>query len=155
MDEKHALLRNELRYGQRLCERTARYYRRLQAFGTFATVLGGGATLSALASAVPPGVSITGACVMSVFGAALIAIRPADKAATAEADMKRYARLLHESNGLDAVALRTAMDKLGEGDCPEVESLRPVAYNDIVREVGREDQVIPLKPHQRLLACIA
>lgn len=155
MTDDRAILLNEVRYSERLCQRTARYYRRLQSMGTFATVVGGSATLSALTSSVPPWVSLAGAAAFAVFGAALVTIRPADKAAANEADMKRYTRLRAESTGMTVEALRAALDKAREGDAIEVETLRAVAFNDVMHEIGREDKLIPLSGRQRALALIA
>lgn len=155
MDEHHAILVNEARYAERLCQRTARLYRRLQAFGVFATVIGGSAVLTALSQQVPAWVSLVGVTVMTAFAAALLAIRPADKAATNEADAKRYARLRTEAHRMDTAALREALNRCRESDTPEIESLRDVAFNDVVREVGRQDQAVPLRLRQRALAALA
>ncbi len=155
MNEAHAILLNEVRYAERLCQRTARFYRHIQAVGTFATVAGGSAALSALAQGVPPWVSLAGAAAFTVFGAAMVAVRPADKAAANEADMRRYTKLRTEGRTMDADTLRQALDKAREGDAAEVESLRDVAYNDLLRETGWEHQQIPLSLRQRALALIA
>lgn len=153
--EQHAILLNEVRYAERLCQRTARLYRHMQTFGTFATVLGGSAVLTALSAAFPAWVSVAGAVAFSVFGAAMIATRPADKAAANEADMRRYAKLRTEGLLMDEAALRAALRKLQETDTPEMESLREVAYNDVMREIGQDAHVVPLRLGQRWIALLA
>jgi hypothetical protein len=154
MSDKEVLL-NEVRYAERLCERTARLYRNLQAFGTFATVIGGSAAMTVLATAIPKEISLFGSAVFVLFGAAMLAVGPANKAATNEADRKRYARLKADAVAMDADALRLALAKAREGDVQEVESLRAIAYNDMVCEVGQPQEVIPITAWQKALAVLA
>jgi hypothetical protein len=155
MDEVHAALINEIRYSERLCQRTARMYRRVQTIGTFGAVLGGSATVAALAQSTPAWLVIGGAVVFAVFGAALLAIRPADKAAQNEADQRRYAKLRAEGVAMTADALRSALAKARESDAAEVEPLRDVAWNDVVREIGWTDKAVPLSISQRVIAALA
>lgn len=156
MDEDREVAFSEIRYAERLCLRTARLYRRLQAIGTFLTVVSGSAVLTAFAQGVPMFVRVAGAVGFAVFGAALIAVRPADKAASNEADAKRYAQLRTAADGLEsAAAVRAALDKARESDAAEVEGLRDVALNDVLQEIGRPDEVKSLSPKQRLLAALA
>jgi hypothetical protein len=149
------ILLNEIRYAERLCQRTARLYRKLQAAGTFLAVVGGSAMASALTPSLPTWLGVAGAAVFAVFGAAMIAVRPADKAATNEADAKRYTKLRTDAVAMDEDAIRVALNKTREGDVAEVEPLREVAFNDVVREAGREDQVVPLRLLQRVLSAVA
>jgi len=153
-DDKQAVL-NEARYAERLCLRTARLYRRLQTFGIFLSIVAGSATLSSLSSHVPASVPVLGAVLFVVFGAAMLAIRPADKATANEADAKRYAKVRTEGTSLDGPALRAALERARESDVPEVEALRDVAFNDVVREIGCADAVVPLGLTQRALSAIA
>jgi len=152
--DKDVLL-NEIRYAERLCQRTARLYRRLQSIGTFGTVLGGSAALTALSSSLPSWVSVSGAAVFTVFGAAMLAIRPADKAAANETDMRRYATLRTEALAMDALALEVALNKARQGDAPEIEALREVAYNDLMREIGQDGYAGKLSLQQRVIASLA
>lgn len=146
---------NEARYAERLCLRTARLYRHLQAFGTFGTVFAGSAAMGAALGSVPQALAPWGAMAFAAFGAALLAIRPADKAAANEADARRYAKVRTEAATLDAAAARQLLDKARETDAAEVESLRDVAYNDVLAEIGRPDLAIPLGVGKRMLAAIA
>lgn len=41
------------------------------------------------------------------------------------------------------------------GDAQEIESLRDVAYNDTVIEIGRPEFAIPLSPKQQILKFLA
>lgn len=154
-DEATAILLSEARYAERLCQRTARLYRRLGTAGVFLAIVGGSATLSALADGVPGWISAAGAAALAVFGALLVAVRPAEKAAANEADARRYAQLRTAAAGMDAPTLRTALAKARESDTQEVEPLRAVAFNDVALEIGRADQLIALTLPQRLLAALA
>lgn len=145
----------EARYAIRLCQRTARLYRRIQSAGTFVSILGGSATLAGVAAQLHPAVAGAGVVSMAIAGAALIAIRPADKAANNEADVRRYQALMAKSATLDDGALQQALDEARQGDAQEVEPLRNVAYNDMVLEINRPDQLIPLTAGERLLKSLA
>ena len=155
MNEDIAVLLNEVRYAERLCQRTARLYRRVQAIGVFFTVVGGSAALTALSAKFPPEVSVAGALAFAIFGAALLTIRPADKASANEADAKRYAKLRADANGMTEAALRSALDKARESDTAEVEPLRDVAFNDVVNEIGQASQSVRLTMTQRILSSLA
>lgn len=152
---QHAIVINEIRYAERLCQRTARMYRRAQTLGTFGTVLAGGSAMAASAAQLPAWVGPLGAVLFAAFGAALLAIRPADKAAANEVDARRYAKLRTEVLGCDATTAAALLAKARESDAAEVEPLRDVAYNDTVIEAGRPDLVIPLRINQRMLAALA
>jgi hypothetical protein len=153
--QARAVILNELRYAERLCQRTARLYRHVQTAGTALTVLGGSAAMSALVKSAPDWLAVIGGIVFTVAGALMIAVRPADKAAAAEVDGKRYTTLCGKAHGLDDAALQVALDDLRSGDVPEFENLRDVVYNDIVREIGRPEQAVALSPLQRLVSLLA
>lgn len=145
----------QIRYAIRLTQRTARLYRRVQTAGIFLSIVGGSATLSLLAGQIPDWIGIGGAALLAVAGAALIAIRPADKAAQNEADTRRYVALMTKAHTMTDEALAAAIDEAHQADCPEIESLRDLAYNDVVTEYGRSDAAVRLSGAQRLLAAIA
>lgn len=155
MSKPAEILLNEVRYAERLCLRTARLYRKAQSFGTWAAIVSGTAALSAVTGSAPKWLSVGGGIAFAMFGAALIAMRPAEKAAANDQDAKRYAQLRTAAHGMDETTLQAALDKARETDSPEVEPLRDVAFNDVLVEVGRTDLVVPLSPKQRLLATLA
>jgi hypothetical protein len=149
------ILLGEIRYAERLCQRTARLYRHVNATSVFLSILGGSGVMTSVAGAAPAWLAIAGGACLAVFGAFNLAMRPADKAAVAEADGKRYAQLRSQAQNMDESELQTALNKLHESDTPEVESLREVAYNDVVCEMGRGDVAVALKTHQKLMRAIA
>ena len=154
MKSRDELIGN-IRYATRLTQRTARLYRRVQTAGVFIAIVGGSGTLSLLASTVPAWVGLLGAALLTLSGAALVAIRPADKAAQNEADARRYMALNAKAHQLDDAALAAALDEAHQSDCAEIEPLRDVAYNDVVNEIGRGDAVVRLTSMQRIMAAIA
>ncbi len=137
-------LKGEIRYAIRLTQRTARLYRNIQMAGTILAVLGGSGTVSLIASSVPKWVGMTGATLLAVVGAALIAIRPADKAAQNEADIRRYQTLMVKAQNTAVTddQLAVALEEARQGDAPEIESLREVAFNDVALEFNRTDALI-------------
>lgn len=145
----------QIRYAVRITQRTARLYRRIQTLGVFLSIAGGSATLSLLSNVFPSWLGIAGAAVLSISGAALIAIRPADKAAQNESDARRYLALSAKAHRLSDDELAALIDEAHQSDCQEVEPLRDVAYNDIVCEYGRPDAAIKLSKTQSLLAMLA
>lgn len=152
MDQAHAILLNEARCAERLCQRMARLYRKAATTATFYEHRRGSAMLSVLMSKVPLWVSLAGAALFSIATALNVAMRPAEKATNAQADQRRYSKLRTQAAAMDAAQPKAALDQLREADSPEIEPLREVAYNDVMHEVGREDHVVPLAPHQRPLA---
>ena len=154
MTSRHDLF-YQARYAVRLTQRTARFYRRIQAFGTFMAILGGSGTASLITQAVPIEVGIVGAVMMAIAGAALITIRPADKAAQNESDAKRYLALLAKAPRFTDDEFEIALQEAHQSDCPEIEPLRDVAYNDVVMEYGREDAQVKLSVRQSIFASMA
>lgn len=154
MRDKQQMI-GEIRYAIRLTQRTARLYRRIQTTGVFLGIIGGSAAMASLANQVPGWITATGGILLTLAGAMLIAIRPADKAAQNEADVRRYQQLMTRAATMDEEALEQALEEAHNGDAPEIESLRDVAYNDIVLELNRPDATISLKPLQKLLRAMA
>jgi hypothetical protein len=148
-------LAHNARYAQRLCERTARLYRRMHTVSTFLGVISGSASASALALNTPPWIPVAGAIALAVVGAAHLAIRPAERAAQNEGDVRKYAELQAKALAMSDEEFAMAMAAARSTDVPEIEPLRDVAYNDVVAEVGRPDLQQPLHLAQRLLAAVA
>jgi hypothetical protein len=145
----------EIRYAERLCQRTARIYRRAQTAGVFVSALAGTAAIAAAAQWLPAPLAAAGALLMAVSGSALLVIRPGDKALQNEADVRRYAQLRAASVDLSDAELERALWKARELDAPEIEALRDVAWNDVARELGRPELATPLSLSQRAMAALA
>lgn len=155
MNKSHDQLKGEIRYAIRLCQRTARFYRRIQTGGVFLAIIGGSATMATLFNSLPHWIAATGAITLSLSGAALIAIRPADKAAQNELDIRRYQSLMTKAISLNTEQLEIAIEEAHQGDAPELESFRCIAYNDVMQEINRMDCAIQLTPWQRILSTLA
>jgi hypothetical protein len=154
MQDKHTLM-GEIRYSERLCQRTARFYRHINASTVFLSVLGGSGVVSTVAGTAPAWLAVVGGLGLAVFGAVNLAMRPSEKAAAADADGKRYAQLRTQAHSMNEDELQTALNKLRESDSQELESLREVAFNDMVTEIGKSSEAIPLKTHQKLMRAFA
>jgi hypothetical protein len=155
MNERHAILLNEIRYAERLTQRTARLYRRAATAGTFIAAIGGTSLMASVAQGVPDWVRFFGLGMLALAGAATLAVRPLEKAITNEADSRKYASLRTQAMTMDTPQLEVALQKARESDAPEIELLRDVAYNDLVVEIGRDDLISRLSPRQRLLEAMA
>ena len=154
MKTKEQLI-GEIRYAIRLTQRTARLYKRFQTGGTFLSIVGGSAAVTSLSDYVPIWITSIGLILLTFAGAMLIAVRPADKAAQNEYDAKRYQALMSRAVNMNADELAQALEDARNGDTPEIESLRDVAYNDVVLELGRQDAEIPLSPLQKIFKSLA
>lgn len=155
MDTQHAILLNEIRYAERLTQRTARLYRHLSSAFVFIGVLGGSSVLASAAEGMPAWLSAAGLGVLAVAGALAIATKPLEKAVANEAEARKYAALRTKAASLTAEQLLVELQKARESDIPELELLREVAYNDLVQEVGRSDLCTPLNIPQRLVSALA
>lgn len=154
MDENKEELQFNLRYAQRLCQRTARFYRRMQTMLTFISLLAGSSAVAALAAQMlVPSAWLLG--VFAVFSCINLAIRPADKIAANDADVRKYGALLAKLNILDTPVLQQMLDEARLSDTTEVEPLRAVAYNDVVMEIDEPDSLIELSPMQKLMGVLA
>jgi len=154
MKDKQQLI-GEIRYAIRLTQRTARLYRRIQTTGVFIGIIGGSATMASIANDIPTWITTTGGILLAFAGAMLIAICPADKAAQNEADVRRYQQLMIRAINMDEKTLQQALEEAHNGDAPEIESLRDVAYNDVALELNRPDVMIQLSSLQKILKTLA
>lgn len=154
MDEDKEELHFNLRYAQRLCQRTARFYRRIQTALTFTSLLAGSSAVAALAAQLPVE-SAWLLATFAVFGCVNLAVRPAERIAANEADVRKYGALIAKLHTLDTPALQQLLDEARLSDTTEVEPLRAVAYNDVVLEIDEPDALIPLSTMQKLIGALA
>lgn len=152
-DDKDELYFN-FRYSQRLCQRTARFYRRIQTSLTFMSLLAGSSAVATLAAQMPTQ-SAWLLAAFAMFGCINLAIRPAERIAANEADVRKYGALLAKLNQLDPLILQQLLDEARQSDTDEVEHLRPVAFNDVVLEIDEPEALIPLTRMQRLIGALA
>lgn len=153
--EEHAVLLNEIRYAQRITQRTARLYRHLATVLTFLAILGGSGVFTTASTVFPQWVVLAGGLLLAVSGAVALSVRPLEKAILNEQDLKRYTQLATKAHGMDLATLRTELEKARESDAAEVELLRDVAYNDVVLEAGHPELKTALTFPQRVVAALA
>lgn len=117
--------------------------------------MGGSAALAGVSDILPQGALAWGSMIAASFGAMLLSVRPGDKAAQNEADIKRFQLLMSRSSHLQDEELAASLEETRVGVAPEIELLRNVAYNDVVSERNREDAALPLTLPQKLLRAVA
>ncbi len=147
-------LQIELRYAQRFCQRSVRFYRRIQTTFTFISLLAGSSAIAAIAAQMP----VTATWMLaafSIFGILNFAIRPAEKIAALQVDVRKYAMLITKSDLLDASAIQHLLHEARQTDTEEIEPLRAVAYNDVMLEIDELDSLIELSPMQKLMGVLA
>ena len=111
--------------------------------------------MTTITGGMPSWVAVIGGILLAIAGATMIAIRPADKAAMNEADMRRYQALMPRAETLNVTQLTLAIKEAHQGDAPEIETLRDVAFNDVMGEINRMDCAIPLSVSQQFLRSLA
>jgi len=155
MDKTKDQLKGEIRYVIRLCQRQSRFYRRIQSIGLFLSIIGGSATFSILSTALPQWLSFAGAALLACSGAALLTIKPAEKALLNDADVKRYQAILPKFNLLNEEELEAAIKEARINDTYEIEPLRNIAFNDVMHEINREDELIKLNTTETIMGILA
>ena len=155
-ETRHAILLNEVRYALRLTQRTARLYRLLGRFFIFAELIAVGILENCFLSAESPHwLILASTFIVGLSSAAILTIDPFEKAVLNERDIKKYAYLEADGLGMDAQQLALALAEARQTDADEIECLRDVAYNDIVRESGHPELAYPLTVRQKFLAMLA
>jgi ferritin-like protein len=83
-------------------------------------------------------------------------IDPAHKRAAFIQDYKRYAALKRAVQGKAAEEAEKLLAKAREDDADEIEALRDVAYNDVLKQLGRDSEyLVKLSVFQRIMAAAA
>lgn len=147
-------LQIELRYAQRFCQRSVRFYRRIQTTFTFISMLAGSSAIAAIAAQMPAAATWMLAA-FSIFGIANFAIKPAERIAAFQADGRKYATLITKADLLDAETIQHLLHEARQSDAEEIEPLRAVAFNDVMLEIDELDALIPLTPMQKLIGVLA
>lgn len=121
---------------------------------TFISLLAGTSAVAALAAQMTTQSAwLLGA--FAVFGCLNLAMRPAERIAANEADVRKYGALIAKLHTLDTATLQQLLDEARLSDTAEIEPLRAVAYNDVVQEVDAPDALVPLSPMQKLIGAFA
>ena len=155
MDKTREQFEADIRYAQILSERTARIYRRLQTVGTFLSIVGLSAVLASALSSLPDVWKFSAAAVFLLSTAVMLSVKPAEKVTRWEQDLQRYRDLMARSKAMTLEQLDAALQEVRRSDAPEVAPLREVAFNQMLYEINRADQLIRLTFGQRVLAKLA
>jgi hypothetical protein len=128
-----------IRYASRVLERQCRLWRRVDGVVRFSAVLAGSGAIAAL-GAQNAVMALVAGVVFALFQAIEYAVRPAEVAAHAMAQGKQYAALLARQRRLSDAALADELEAVRvEDDIIVMDSLRQLAYNDVVRERGLDE----------------
>jgi ABC-type multidrug transport system fused ATPase/permease subunit len=155
MNQTREQFEGEIRYAQILSERTARMYRRLQTVGTFLSIVGMSAVLATALSSMSDAWTLSAAAVFLISTAIMLTVKPAEKVTRWEEDLQRYRDLMARSKTMTLEQLDAALQDVRRSDAPEVAPLREVAFNQMLHEINRADQLIRLTLGQRVLAQLA
>ena len=149
-------LLGEARYVQRLCQRTSRLYNRASTCFTFFRLFSSSSAIISLSAQLPFGVTVALGLVFAAISGANFALQLVEKAAINDAEVHRYAVLLTKAVSVtDLGVLQATIADARRTDVPEIESLREVAHNDVMREINRQDQLVALRLSQRLMGAFA
>lgn len=146
-----------LRYAVRVLERQSRFWRHLDGGLRMSAVLSGSASLASLLTHQPYAVSVAVLGVFAVLQAVEFAVQPGLKAAEAWVARAPYLALLAGQAGLNDARLEEEYQAALMGDGVQAfESLRRIAYNDVVEEKGCDPSVAyVLGRWQRIMAALA
>lgn len=127
-----------IRYAIRVLERTCRFWAKVDAALKICALLAGSSAIYAIATQ-DRAVSIAFGFFFALTQALEFALRPADKAAEARAGRAGYAQLLAAEAVHSDQALQAAYEQLcAQDDIACMESLRRIAYNDVVEERSQD-----------------
>ncbi len=145
----------EIRYGMRLDELHRRFYARLASALTFALLLAGSAAFGGYIAALPELAGAAG-LVVAALTLAEVVLRPGERGAYASALARQFGVLRATAGELTIDDLSRRLSELQCETLPgEIEALRGVAMNDVLREHGHSDELLALSRWQRVIAVLA
>jgi hypothetical protein len=154
VDDRYPLIW-EIRYAMRYGRLQARLLDRIAFVFKIVTLVAGTGAFIAVIAGNENLVAITGLSV------AIISILdslwdPTRKAAKTRELETRFALLNRDANRMPPEELQRGIDDLYDSEIPEIEALRPVAYNAVLREFGNaSSEEFRLTPWQKFLAALA
>lgn len=143
-----------IKYYCRLHQLHARLYNRLRGAAAVVSVVAGSAALVSALQSVPYLLSGLGVVVAAVSGIDFF-FGWAEKAACHKQWRREYSSLLARSATMDLNGIDAELAKLSGETEEEVESLRAVAWNDVLRSNGHEDGMREEGFAQRLVRSLA
>lgn len=144
----------ETRYGARYCLLMRRLYGRCAAALSFLEIFGGSAAFAGWLGGDQHVTAVAGAA-MAAAAAFSIVFSPGEKRLQCEMQRRRWNELNADAPSLAIDQLEFRIHKLRDEDVPDIQWLRLPAYNDTMRENGREDQIQALSRRERMTAFFA
>lgn len=126
-----------LRYAVRVLDRQSRYWRRLDGALRFLTIVSGSASFAALLTQQTPTINSLALILFATLQALEFSLQPGQRSASTWVARALYLDVLAAQAGIDDLALESAYQQaLLRDDIQAFESLRRIAYNDVVEEMG-------------------
>jgi hypothetical protein len=126
-----------LRYAVRVLERQARFWRHVDGALRLVTIISGSAAFAAMLTQQAASVSVGVLLAFAVLQAVEFSVQPGLRAAEAWVARAPYLALLSAQHEMDDRELEAAYHDACQRDTVQAfESLRRVAYNDVVEEKG-------------------
>jgi hypothetical protein len=153
-DDKHDLIW-EIRYGMRFGRRQARLLDRMAMVLKIATILAGSTAFVAVLGKHDDLVKWSGLAV-AALGLLDAFWNPAGRAYKTREIETRYAMLDRDADHLNASDLKRRIAELYDAEAPELGTLRPIVYNDVVTELGdSESEKMQLNWWQSMVRVVA
>ena len=126
-----------LRYAVRVLERQSRFWRRLDGALRFLTIVSGSAAFAALLTQQSPAINAVALAAFAALQALEFSLQPGQRAAMAWVARLPYLEAMADQSAMDDDSLEAAYRAaLLRDDIQAFESLRRIAYNDVVEEMG-------------------
>ena len=140
------------RYAARYHERCANVWKRFSSLITFAELIGGSAAFGAWLSKNPEIGAYMG-LVLAISADLNHTFKPAERAATEAQARKVFMNLLIDASP-DINGFNKRLSELCAEYGNSLESLRNPAYNDVARELGRDDFASKLRLPEKLIGIL-
>jgi DNA-binding transcriptional regulator YdaS (Cro superfamily) len=145
----------ELRFAERVLERQARFWRRIDLIFRFFGLLSGTAAFAAITQSNQI-FTLTFGILFAVLQTLEYTVTPSEKAAAAAQESKRYAAAIARQQQVTPEELRQDLLDIRVADTVTAfEPLRRLAYNDVATEQGSSDYCFPLNPSMFLMGLFA
>lgn len=146
-----------LRYAVRVLERQSRFWRHMDGALRVLSILAGSSALAAMLTNTTRFLQVAALVLFAFLQALEFSLQPGLKAAEAWVARMPYLEIITRANDLDDAALASAyMCACQSDDISAFESLRHVAYNDVLAEKGCDPaDRFTLDKWQKLMSALA
>jgi hypothetical protein len=144
----------QLRYVIRLHQLHRRLYRRVEMGMSFASIVAGSAALLPVWQQMPGGLMLSGIA-LAIIGAISAVGGLAEAAAQRNVTIRQLNRALERAADAAVSAAEIDAANLASESHVDIEALRYIAYNDVLRAGGHTDGMQPETPWQRVMRAVA